>query len=126
MDRQTGASVSAEWIFRNAKQRELKGKTITEVLQVRVINPDALFVMKMISCRQTDIRDMFMLALKTHDKGFIKAEVKSRCDFMERFDRMAKVVKSKDFRNGLQGIYGAIDPQTFERSLNAVLAMQGD
>ena len=39
----------------------LKGKTIAEELKLRIINIDALLVMKIISYRSTDIRDLFMM-----------------------------------------------------------------
>jgi hypothetical protein len=123
VDRQSGASIQSEWIFRNSETRRLVGKTIMEALDARIINPDALFVMKMISCRSTDIRDMFMLANTIKDREFVREEVAARCDFDSRFKRLAAVIQSKDFRNGLQGIYGAIDPQTFERSTRAALAL---
>ena len=122
-DRQTGVSISSEWIFKNSEIMSLKGKTITEELRALVIKADALFVMKMISCRATDMRDLFMLALSVKDKAWIKQEVESRCSFNERFDKLKAKITSKEFRDGLQGVYGLIDSQIFGKSLNAVLSL---
>src|SRR3989338_9201899 len=66
-DRQTKAKFSADWVFGNSSLRNLQGKTISEQLKLRIINVDALFVMKLISCRQTDIRDIFLL-INSKDK----------------------------------------------------------
>src|SRR3989338_1834036 len=60
-DRNTKADFSAKWVFENSAARLVKGKTIPEKLRLRVISIDALIVMKFISCRTVDIRDIFML-----------------------------------------------------------------
>lgn len=119
-DRQTGVSIPSDWIFKNSEIKELKGKTITDRLEVRIINVDALFVMKMISCRQTDIRDLFMISPITRDKEWIKTEISSRYDFNNRLRRVKEVINSKEFRNGLQGVYGMIDDKTFKRGIYSI------
>ena len=119
-DRQTNVSIPAGWVFKNSEIRSLRGKTIAEKLSARIIVIDALFVMKMISCRSTDIRDIFMMAASVKDRKWIKAEVSSRCDFKERLGRVIGIVTSKKFRNGLQGVYGLIDNQTFQKSIDAI------
>lgn len=119
-DRQTGATFSADWIFKNSKIRLFKGKTITEKLRVRVINPEALFVMKIISCRSSDIRDVFMMAPYIKDKKWVKSEVSSRYSFSNRLRKIKGVIGSREFRNGIQGVYGLIDNQIFKRSIKAI------
>lgn len=123
LDRQTNVRIPAGWVFKNSEIHSLKGKTITEDLKVRIINLDALFVMKMISCRPTDMRDLFMMAPMTKDRKWIKAEVESRCDFEERFNRLKSKISSKEFRNGLQGVYGFVDKITYVRNVNAVVSV---
>lgn len=122
-DRQTKVSISAEWILENSGIRSLKGKTIFEELKLRIIDLDALFIMKMISCRSTDIRDIFMLAQNINNKNFIKHEVSSRYNFNNRLEKIKEKIISKGFRDGLQGIYGIIDNQIFEKSINAILSL---
>ncbi len=119
-DRQTGVTIPSDWIFKNSEIRTLRGKTITERLKVRIINIDALFVMKMISCRQTDIRDMFMLSPMLKDKKWVKSEITARYNFQDRFEKAMKTIKSMDFRNGLQGVYGLIEDSIFERNVKAM------
>jgi hypothetical protein len=122
-DRQTKVSISAGWILENSGIRSLKGKTIFEELRLRIINVDALFIMKMISCRSTDIRDIFMLAQNINDKSFIKHEVSSRYSFNNRLEKVKEKITSKGFKDGLQGIYGIIDDQIFEKSVNSILSL---
>ncbi len=122
-DRQTNVRIPAGWVFRNSEIHSLKGKTIAEDMKVRIINLDALFVIKMISCRSTDMRDLFMMAPMVRDRKWIKAEVESMCDFKERFNRLKSKISSKEFRNGLQGVYGLVDESTYAKNVNAVVSL---
>lgn len=123
-DRETKVSIPADWIFKNSEIMLLRGKTITEELKLRVISVDALFVMKMISCRATDMRDLFMLSLSIKDKLWIRQEVSSRYNFKNRFDKIKAKITSKQFRDSLQGVYGLIDARIFDKSMNAILALE--
>jgi len=124
LDRQTKTSFSADWILKNSAIRTLKGKTIIEKLDARIINIDALFVMKMISCRSTDIRDLFMLVPNLEDIRFVREEVSSRYDFNDRFKKIKGKITSKKFKDGLQGVYGLLNTEIFEKSVNAILKLE--
>jgi len=125
LDRQTNATFSAEWVFENSGLRLLRGKTITEQLKLRVINPDALFAMKFVTGRISDIRDVFMLALKIEDKGWIRQEISKRYDFARRFEIINNKITSQKFRDNLQGVYGFIDERLFEGHKKALLGLGG-
>ncbi|MEK6834782.1 MAG: hypothetical protein AABX61_00785 [Nanoarchaeota archaeon] len=114
-------SFNADWIFENSSLILLKGKTITDKIKLRVINIDALIVMKFISCRETDIRDIFMLTSKAKDPKWIKDEIIKKYNFDEKFKKIKDKIISKDFKNNLQGVYGKIDEITFERYKKALL-----
>lgn len=120
-DRNTKASFSAKWAFENSTIRLMKGKTIAEQLKIRVINPDALIVMKFISCRAADIRDVFMLMPQAKDINWIKNEISNRYDFKDRFEKIRDKITSAQFKNNLQGVYGYIDNTVFEKHKKAVL-----
>ena len=122
-DRQTKASISADWIFKNSEIRTLKGKTIREELKARILNLDALFVIKMVSCRSTDIRDIFMLAPLIKDREWVRQEISALYNFKDRFNKVKAKIISKQFRDGLQGVYGLLDNQMFEKSKNVILAL---
>lgn len=120
-DRQTKATFSAEWMFENSSIRMLKGKTIQEELKLRIINPSALVVMKLISCRSADIRDVLMLIPQVKDFEWVKNEVSVRCDFKNRFSRIKEKITSTQFKDNLQGVYGFIDNKVFERNKRLLL-----
>ena len=124
LDRQTDATFSAEWIVEHSKIRLLKGKTILEELNVRIIDAEALFVMKFICARATDIRDIFMLAPNVKDRKWIQNEISERYDFNNRLKRIKEKVLSKQSKDGLQGVYGIIDPKVFEKHRKALLEME--
>src|SRR3989338_5638822 len=105
-DRNTKANFSAKWAFENSAMRLVKGKTIPEKLRLRVVNTDALIVMKFISCRTADIRDAFMLMPQAEDMNWIKKEISNRYDFKDRFEKIKNKITSAQFKNNLQGVYG--------------------
>lgn len=123
LDRQTNSTFYADWVFENSKIREIKGKTITNKLKLRVINIDSLIVMKMISARNTDIRDVFMLIPKAETIGWIKQEVSKRYDFQNRFNKINDKITSKQFKDNLQGVYGHIDNALFEKHKKSFLEL---
>ncbi|MBI4117020.1 nucleotidyl transferase AbiEii/AbiGii toxin family protein [Candidatus Pacearchaeota archaeon] len=124
VDRGTNAGFSAKWIFENSKLRNLKGKTISENLKLRIINPDALFVMKMISCRPTDIRDIFLLIGFIRDKKWMQNQISGRVDFADRLKIVKKKISSKQFKDDLQGVFGIIDPATFEKYKKMIFSLE--
>jgi len=124
IDRQTNVVFLSTWIFDNSELKILKGKTIIEELKICIINLDALFVMKFISGRSTDIRDIFMLSPNIKDKKWIKQEIMKKHDFNERFLKIKKEITSKQFKDGLQGIYGYIEDKTFNKYKKAILELE--
>lgn len=121
-DRMTGVVFSAEWVFENSSKKVLGGKTIAEELKLRIINIDALLVMKIISCRSADIRDVFMMLPNAKDKGWVKSEITVRYDFRDRISKIIEKVTSKQFKDGLSGVYGYFDAKVFEKHKKAILA----
>ncbi len=120
-DRMTKSSFHADWIFKNSILKKLIGKTITEELKVRIVNIDALLVMKIISCRATDIRDVFMMFPNANDKEWIKSEIQLRFDFNNRITLIIDKISSKQFKDGLSGVFGNIDPKVFEKHKKVLL-----
>lgn len=123
VDRNTKASFSSKWVFENSEIRLLRGKTISEDLKLRIVNLDTLIVMKFASCRNTDIRDIFMLIPQAKDISWIKEEVSKRYDFKDRFNKVKDKITSAKFKDNLQGVYGYIDKNLFEKHKKGVLDM---
>ncbi|KHO54190.1 MAG: hypothetical protein QT10_C0019G0004 [archaeon GW2011_AR19] len=116
LDRQTNAKFSAKWVFDNSALRNLQGKTINEQLKLKIINADALFTMKLISCRQTDIRDIFLLVNSIKDKEWIKKEVLQRYNLKDRLAKVLSKIGPKQFKDELQGVFGMVDNKLFEKN----------
>ena len=115
-DRDTKAIFLADWAFDNSDLRNLQGKTIGEQLKLRIVNADALFTMKLISCRQTDIRDIFLLINSVKDKRWIKKEVSERFGLHDRLTKALNKINSKQFKDEIQGVFGMVDDKIFERN----------
>ena len=124
IDRQTKATFTSEWIFNNSKKSLLKGKTLTEQIQARIINIDALIVMKIISCRQTDIRDVFMMFPNSQNKEWIKSEISKRYNLDNRLEKIMKKITSKQFKDGLSGVYGFMDNKLFEKHKKSISSLK--
>ncbi len=124
LDRETKAKFSADWVFNNSALRNLQGKTISEQLEVKIVNLDALFTMKLISCRQTDIRDIFLLINSVKDKKWIKREVSERCNLKDRLSKALSKINSKQFKDELQGVFGMVDDKLFERNKKLILELE--
>ncbi len=119
-DRMTGVEFQAEWIFEHAKKSFLLGKTIREELSIQIIDIDALLVMKMIACRSTDIRDVFMMLPSAINTEWIKSEISLRYNLQDRVEKIMEKVTSTQFKDGLSGVYGYIDQSVFEKHIKAV------
>lgn len=115
-DRQSNVSFDADWIFNNSSKKTIIGKTITERIESRVINADALFVMKFISARTTDIRDIFMIVPKVNDFEWVKNEISRRVDFNVQFEKIFNKITEEKFKDNLQGVYGYLDEKLFDRN----------
>ena len=124
LDRQTKVKFSSDWIFDNSSLRNLQGKTISEQLKIRIINADALFTMKLISCRQTDIRDIFFLINSIKNKKIVEKEVSKRYDIKNRLSKVLSKINSKQFKDELQGVFGMIDDKVFERNKKMIMELE--
>lgn len=121
LDRGTQGSFEAVWVFENAKQNILRGKTITEKIKLLIVRVDALIAMKCVPCRLTDIRDIFMLIVFAEDFDWIRNEVKKRTDFSAKAKMIREKIEGVSFKNNLQGVYGFIDDKTFEKHKKKII-----
>ncbi|MFH0713215.1 MAG: hypothetical protein V1722_01590 [Candidatus Micrarchaeota archaeon] len=119
LDRRTNASFSAEWIFNNSSVKSLKGKTFPETITTRIIDLDALVVLKLVACRKTDVRDVFMLLPLVKNMEFVKREVEKRTNLEKALKRAAVTILSSDFKKNLEGVYGFVDNKTYIKHVEA-------
>ncbi len=65
-----------------------------------------------------------MLALHIKDKKWIKEEISKKYNFNERFLKLKEKINSKQFKDGLQGVFGLVDNNLFERHKKEILDIE--
>jgi len=116
-DRQSCAAFAAKWVFAHSSLVSLPAKTFAGNLKVRVVDADALFVMKFCCARATDIRDIFMFCDKVKDWEWVKTEIASRVDLAAQHRKIMQKVSGTEFRRDLGGVYGYVEPVAFGKRL---------
>ena len=64
-----------------------------------------------------------MLMPQAKDRKWIKEEVSKRYNFEDRFIKIRDKITSEKFKNDLQGVYGYIDENIFNKHKKAVLEL---
>src|SRR4030042_1444106 len=67
--------------------------------------------------------DLFMLVAGIKDKLWIKQEVSERCDFDGQLSRIRQKIVSRQFKDGLQGVFGFIDKRLFDKHKNLIFKL---
>lgn len=120
-DRKTGTRISAETIFENSRKRIIYGKGSPTKIESRVADPELLLIMKAISSRKSDIRDVFMLnSIKLDKKKIIELKKKVGMP-KESVKTIKETIQSKQFKDALAGVYGNIQEKTFQATLKKTL-----
>lgn len=127
MDRNTGVSISSSLVEKYSKERFTIGRASPIKIKMKIVDPEILFVMKFISCRKQDVRDLFMLSnLKLNNK-LICEIIGEKCPddvIKKNAEYISRMIKDKRFRDSLQGVFGAIPNETFNfcsENLNQIL-----
>lgn len=116
LDRESGVSFSSELIQKHSKERITVGKANPIRIRLKIINPELLFVLKLVCCRKQDIRDIFMLSGLKLNWDLTKEVLLEKCSkkvLEERIRKVEKNIKAKTFRDSLQGAFGALPEETF-------------
>lgn len=69
------------------------------------------------------MRDIFMLLSQVKDYEWVKKEVSERVNFNSGFSIIKDKITSAQFKDNLQGVYGFIDKNAFERNKKMLIAM---
>lgn len=124
-DRNTGTLFPAELIFRHSSIRTIFGKGSPMRIDTRVADAEMLFVMKAITCRKPDIRDVFMLASTKLDRKKI-AEISKEVPVpQESIEKIVSKIESKGFKDALQGVYGMLPQEQFEKTKKTLISLLG-
>ncbi len=115
-DRITGTIFPAKQIFKYSKKRTIYGKGTPINLKTRVVNPEMLFIMKAVSCRKPDTRDIFMLASIKLNKKELKEISKETPIPKQSIQKILEKIESKGFKDALQGIFGVLPKEQFQKT----------
>ena len=117
LDRETGIVFEDSLFKQYSRERFTVGRANPIRIRLRVADPELLFVMKFVSARRQDIRDIFMLSGTELDSNLIKEMVRKKCN-AELIDKRVKSMKEKvisiGYRDSLHGAFGKIPDKTFE------------
>lgn len=64
-----------------------------------------------------------MLSPKIKNKKWVKQEISKRYDFSNRLSKVKEVINSKQFKDGLQGVYGYVDDDIFNKHKDILLKL---
>ena len=67
-----------------------------------------------------------MMMPYAEDKEWMKSEITRRYDFKERLQKIIDKVNSKQFKDGLSGVYGYFDVKVFEKHKHVLEKFMGD
>ncbi len=117
VDRNTAIAFEGELFQKHSAERTTVGRAVPTRIKMRIVDPELLFVMKFVSARKQDIRDIFMLAGADLDWKLVGELISSKCGrvlIKERRESITTSVSSKGYRDSLQGPYGKIPDNRFE------------
>ncbi|HLD57707.1 MAG TPA: nucleotidyl transferase AbiEii/AbiGii toxin family protein [archaeon] len=114
-DRMSGTYFSYDFIAQNSHERTTVGRATPQKIKIKIADPELLFIMKFVSCRKQDIRDIFMLSNLKLNADFITKTIKeSYKQSLANGKKVKDFVNNPGFEDALQGVYGALPANLFE------------
>jgi hypothetical protein len=117
LDRETGIVFESSLFKQYSRERFTVGRANPIRIELRVADPELLFVMKFVSARRQDVRDIFMLSGTELNGDLVKEMIRKKCS-AELIERRVKSMKEKvtniGYRDSLHGAFGKIPDKTFE------------
>lgn len=117
VDRDTKIAFESELFRKHSAERTTVGRAAPTRIRMRIVDPELLFVMKFVSARKQDIRDIFMLASGNLNWKPVGELISSKCSrelIEKRVESFTASVNSKDYRDSIQGPYGKIPDKRFD------------
>jgi len=115
-DRDTRIVFEGKLFEKYSSKRVTVGRANMIRIEIRIADPELLFVMKFVTARKQDIRDMFMLAAADLKWDLAKQMIRMKCSealIRKRIGLIKRSVKSKGYRDSLEGPYGKIPNERF-------------
>jgi len=117
LDRETGISFEASLFEKHSRKRFTVGRANPIRIELRIADPELLFVMKFVSARRQDVRDIFMLSGIDLKWDLVKEIIDKKCT-EKLVEKRIKSIKEKltntDYRDNLQGAFGKIPDKIFD------------
>lgn len=129
LDRQTGVVFGGTLFEDYSRVRTMVGRATPIRIEMRIADPELLFAMKFVPGRRQDIRDLFMLAGEDLDWDTVRGIVLETCDpdvVLDRVKLTRETVGSEGYRDSLQGAYGQIPDDHFERCRDGLRGILDD
>jgi hypothetical protein len=124
LDRETGIVFEGSLFKQYSRERFTVGRANPIRIKLRIADPELLFVMKFVSARRQDVRDILMLSGTELNWDLVKEMIKKKCS-AELIEKRVKSIKEKvanvGYRDSLHGAFGKIPDKTFERCSSNLL-----
>jgi len=117
VDRDTKIVFEDELFKKYSTERTTVGRSVPTRISMRIADPELLFVMKFVSSRKQDVRDIFMLAGGNMNWNLVSEILSAKCgrELMEkRIRAIRRDVQSTSFRDSLHGPFGRMPNERFE------------
>jgi len=120
-DRVSGIVFESSLFKKYSGERVTVGRANPSRIKIRVADAELLFIMKFVSARRQDIRDIFMLSGTELNWNLIRHVTKEKCSeklLRERGKMIKAKVTNKSYRDSLHGAFGKIPDKTFNRCVS--------
>lgn len=117
LDRETGIVFEGELFEKYSSKRVTVGRTNPMRIEMKIVGPELLFVMKFVTARRQDIRDIFMLAVEDLNWKLVREIISTKCDsslIKKRINLIKSSIQSKNYRDSLQSAFGKIPDERFD------------
>lgn len=124
LDRETGIIFEGELFKKYSLKRITVGRTNPVRIEMKIVDPELLFVMKFVTARRQDIRDAFMLAGEDLNWKLVSEIISMKCGdslIRKRIDRIRNGIQSKNYRDSLQSAFGKIPDERFNFCKNRLV-----
>lgn len=125
LDRGTNVVFEASLFEKYSAERMTTGRSVSLRTTMRIADPELLFVMKFVTGRRQDVRDIFMLASTPLNWDMVEHLALTKCGrgiVKERSEMIRRSISSSEYRDSLQGPYGKIPDDRFEMCRSGLLS----
>jgi nucleotidyltransferase AbiEii toxin of type IV toxin-antitoxin system len=111
--RESGAEVSYGWLCDRPRSMRLRLRTLTTRVEVRVVRPEALWVLKLLAGRSQDLSDLFAIRKQAIKKEEVSSMLASLANpkLRSTIDRVSVLVESPELYRDSLSRWGLGSPE---------------